>query len=219
MAHLDLLAGKLEEAEKLAQQALSLFPGYHYALGNLAKVRIEQKRYREAVDLLQQRFQGAPHAENLFELAQALQLAGQTTEANRAFAEFEEKSLQETNRADNSNHELTFYYADYAKQSARALEVAEREVKRRRDVYTLDAYAWALYANQRYADARKQIEAALAVGVRDPKILRHAGEIAIKSGGRVAADLHSREVIRLTLSSSEQAEAAPPVSSKNAGQQ
>jgi tetratricopeptide (TPR) repeat protein len=216
MAHLDLLAGKLEESEKLAQQALSLFPGYHYALGNLAMVRVEQKRYAEAVELLRQRFEAAPHAENLFELAKALQSAGQMTEANRAFAEFEEKSLQETNRADNSNHELIFYYADYAKQSAKALEVAEREVRRRRDVYTLDAYAWALYANQRYADACTQIEAALAVGVRDPSILRHAGEIAIKGGGSVATNLHLRESMRVTPASSEQAEATPAVLGQNA---
>ena len=34
MAHLDLSIGKIEEAEKLSQQALTMFPGYHYALGN-----------------------------------------------------------------------------------------------------------------------------------------------------------------------------------------
>ena len=74
MAHLDLAIGKIEEAEKLSQQALTMFPGYHYALGNLAKVRIQQKRYDEAVELLRQRYQAAPHAENLFDLARALQI-------------------------------------------------------------------------------------------------------------------------------------------------
>ncbi len=52
MAHLKLAIGKIDEAEKLSQQALIMFPGYHYALGNLAKVRIQQKRYDEAVVLL-----------------------------------------------------------------------------------------------------------------------------------------------------------------------
>ncbi len=46
MAHLELAVGKTAEAEKYLQQALTLFPGYHYALGNLAKVRIQQKRFR-----------------------------------------------------------------------------------------------------------------------------------------------------------------------------
>src|SRR5438132_315470 len=60
MGHLLIISGKTDKAEKLLQQALALFPGYHYALGNLAKVRIQQKRYDQAVDLLQQRYKAAP---------------------------------------------------------------------------------------------------------------------------------------------------------------
>src|SRR5579863_1610355 len=142
MAHLNLAIGKIDEAEKLSQQALVMFPGYHYALGNLAKVRIQQKRYDEAVELLQQRYQSAPHAENMFDLAQALNLAGQTDEARKAFAEFETKSLLESQKKDNSSRELIFYYADYAREPAKALEVARREFDRRHDVFTLDSYAW-----------------------------------------------------------------------------
>jgi tetratricopeptide (TPR) repeat protein len=206
MAHLKLAIGKIDEAEKLSQQALVMFPGYHYALGNLAKVRIQQKRYDEAVDLLQQRYDAAPHAENLYDLAQALQLDGKTDEANKDFAEFEQKSLLETNRGDNSNHELIFYYADYARQPAKALEVAQREIARRRDVFTLDSYAWALYQNGQYEEARKQIETALAVGIRDAKIFRHAGEIALKSGDKAAAERYLRESAELNNIGSEQAE-------------
>jgi tetratricopeptide (TPR) repeat protein len=205
MAHLKLAIGKIDEAEKLSQQALVMFPGYHYALGNLAKVRIQQKRYDEAVELLQQRYDAAPHAENLYDLAQALQLAGKTDQANKDFAEFEQKSLLETNRGDNSNHELIFYYADYAKQPAKALEVAEREIARRRDVFTLDSYAWALYQNGQYEDARKQIDTALAVGVRDAKIFRHAGEIALKSGDKAAAERYLQESAELNSVGSDQA--------------
>jgi tetratricopeptide (TPR) repeat protein len=205
MAHLDLAIGKIDESEKLSQQALLMFPGYHYALGNLAKVRIQQKRYDEAVELLKQRYQAAPHAENLYDLAQALQLAGKTDDANKAFAEFEQKSLLETNRGDNSNHELIFYYADYARQPAKALEVAQREIARRHDVFTLDSYAWALYQNGQYAEARKQIDAALAVGVRDAKLFRHAGEIALKSGDKSAAENYLRESAELNTIGSDQA--------------
>jgi tetratricopeptide (TPR) repeat protein len=205
MAHLNLAIGKIDDAEKLSQQALVMFPGYHYALGNLAKVRIQQKRYNDAVELLKQRYDAAPHAENLFDLAQALQLAGKTDEANLAFAQFEQKSLLETGRGDNSNHELIFYYVDYAKQPEKALEVAQREIARRHDVFTLDSYAWALYANGQYAEARKQIDTALAVGVRDAKIFRHAGEIALKSGDRAAAEHFLRESAELNSVGSEQA--------------
>jgi tetratricopeptide (TPR) repeat protein len=205
MAHLNLAIGKIDESEKLSQQALLIFPGYHYALGNLAKVRIQQRRYDEAVELLKQRYQAAPHAENLYDLAQALRLAGKTDDANKAFAEFEQKSLLETNRGDNSNHELIFYYADYDQQPTKALEVAQREIVRRHDVFTLDSYAWALYQNGQYAEARKQIATALAVGVRDAKIFRHAGEIALRCGDKAAAENYLRESAELNTTGSDEA--------------
>jgi tetratricopeptide (TPR) repeat protein len=205
MAHLDLAIGNLDKSEKLLRQALVMFPGYHYALRNLAKVRIQQKRYGEAVALLQQRYQAAPHAENLYDMAEALQLAGRTGEAKKAFAEFEQKSLLETNRGDNSNHELIFYYADHANEPAKALEVAKREIARRHDSFTLDAYAWALYSNGQYAEAHKQKGLALAVGVRNAKMFAHAGEIALKVGDKPAAERYLRQAAELNTLGSEQA--------------
>ena len=203
MAHLQLSVGKITDAEKNLQQALRLFPGYHYALGNLAKLRIQQKRYEEAIALLQQRYQTAPHAENLYDLAEALRLAGREQEAKSAFAEFEQKSLLETNRGDNSNRELIFYYADYAHEPLKALEVARREFLRRHDVYTLDSYAWALHVNGQEQEARKQIEAALAVGILDAKLIRHAGEIALAAGDRVAAQKYLRQARDLNAGDSD----------------
>lgn len=205
MAHLHLATGDTAQAEKELQQALTMFPGYHYALGNLAKVRIQQKRYPEAVALLRQRYNAAPHAENLYELGMALQLAGWHDEAKQALAEFEQKSLKETNIGDNSNHELILYYADYANAPAKALAVAEREIARRRDIHTLDCYAWALYKNRQYSEARKQIEDVLAIGVRDAAIFRHAGEIELKAGDTAAAERYLRASAQLNAPGSEQA--------------
>ena len=188
IGHLQLMSGKITDADNTLQQALALFPGYHYALGNLAKVRIEQKRYEDAVNLLLQRYDAAQHAENLYDLAEALELAGHPDQARKAFAEFETKSQLESVRADNSNRELIFYYADHAHQPAKALELAQAEYARRHDVFTLDAYAWALHLNGRDTEARTQIATALAVGIRDAKMLRHAGEIALSCGDRAAGE-------------------------------
>jgi tetratricopeptide (TPR) repeat protein len=188
IGHLQLMSGKITDADNTLQQALALFPGYHYALGNLAKVRIEQKRYEDAVNVLQQRYDAAQHAENLNDLAEALELAGHRDQAQKAFAQFETKSRLESVRADNSNRELIFYYADHAHLPVKALEVAQAEYTRRHDVFTIDAYAWALHVNGRDTEARTQIAAALAIGIRDAKMLRHAGEIALSTGERAAAE-------------------------------
>jgi Flp pilus assembly protein TadD len=207
MGHLRLASGNTDVADKFLQKALEFFPNYPSALGNLAQVRIAQKRYAEAVVLLQQRYQGATHAENLYDLAEALQLAGRAGEARNAFAEFETKLLLESGKPQNSNRELVFYYADYAHQPAKALKVALLEHAGRHDVYTLDAYAWALHVNGQNAEARKQIETALAVGIRDSKIFAHAGEIALTLGDRAAARNYLQEAVSLHTIGSEHAQA------------
>lgn len=205
MGHLRFIDGKTDDADKILQQALIIFPNYHYALGNLAKVRITQKRYDEAVALLQQRYDAAPHAENLYDLAEGLQLAGRTGEAKKAFAKFETYSLAESVRKDNSSRELVFYYADHANQPSKALAIANQERQWRHDVYTLDAFAWALHVNGQDAEARKQLDTALAVGIRDAKLFEHAGEIALKLGDRPTAVRYLRQSVSLNATGSEQA--------------
>lgn len=197
MAHLRLLAGKPAEAERLLDEALASFPTYHYALAQLAKVRAGQGRHAEAATLLRQRYDAAPHPENLYDLAVALERAGSRDAAKVAFAEFERKALAETHGADNANRELIFYYADHAQRAADALAVARREVGRRSDVHTLDAYAWALFRNGRLVDARKAMEQALAVGVREASMLYHAGAIAAKLGERETASERLRQSLEV----------------------
>jgi len=205
MGHLRFASGNIDASENLFQQALAAFPGYYFALGNFAQLRIAQKRYEEAVVLLQQRNQDAPHAENLYDLAEALQLAGRNQEATKAFAEFEAKALLESSKKNNANRDLVFYYADHVQQPAKALKIAQQEYAWRHDVYTLDAYAWALHVSGQEVEARKQIEVALVVGIRDAKLFRHAGEIALKSRDLAAAESYLKQSAELNTAGSEQA--------------
>jgi tetratricopeptide (TPR) repeat protein len=200
IAHLQLSSGGVTEAEASAQRALALFPGYHYALAQLAGVRTAQGRHDEAAALLSERYQQAPHPENLYDVGRALERAGRRAEARAAFALFEQKALAESLSADNCNRELIAYYVAHGR-APEGLRLAEREVGRRKDVHTLDAYAWALQANGRVADARQAIEAALAVGIKDARLLYHAGVIADRAGDRAAARKHLDEAARVNASS------------------
>jgi tetratricopeptide (TPR) repeat protein len=137
-----------------------------------------QKRYEEAVALFQKRYDAAPHAENLFALAEALDHAGHKDEAARAFADFERIALKESEIADNANHELVLYYADYAHQPQKAREIAQKELGRRHDAFTLDVYAWALAASGEREEAAAKMQEAIAFGVQDPRVLEHARAIA-----------------------------------------
>ncbi len=82
LGHLELMRGRTENAERLQEEALAIFPNYHYALANLAKVRSTQKRYAEAADLLKRRYAAAPHPENLFSLAEELERAGRASRSD-----------------------------------------------------------------------------------------------------------------------------------------
>ena len=103
---------------------------------------------------------------------------------------------------------MIFYYADYANQPAKALEVAQREYARRHDVFTMDCYALALHLNNRNQEALNQITAALAVGIRDAQLFRHAGEIGLAAGDHASAERYLRQSAELNTSESEQARIA-----------
>lgn len=180
IGHLQLVGGKHPEAESALTEALRLFPRYHYALGTLGTLRMEQHRWAEAVELFEQRYAVAPQPENLYPLAEALERAGRSREARRAFHTFEQRALKESGGSDNANRELIFYYIDHAHEPARALRLAEREFARREDVYTLDAYAWALHANGRDGEAQSLIDRVRKIGAHSPLLRSHADAIAAR---------------------------------------
>jgi tetratricopeptide (TPR) repeat protein len=182
--------GREPEADAALQQALTLVPRHPAAVRALAQVRLAQSRAADAVALLHPLVADAPEgpdgvdgpngpdrAEDVYALADALHRAGRRAEATRTFARFEKLALASSSNAANANRALILYYVDRAGRPRDALRIAQLEFARRQDVYTRDAYAWALAANGRRAEARQQIDAALAIGTRDPRILEHARTI------------------------------------------
>ena len=59
--------------------------------------------------------------------------------------------------------------------------------------------------NGRDPEALKNIETALAFGIHDAKILRHAGEIALAAGNRAAAERYLNESAQLNAPGSSHA--------------
>ncbi len=205
IGHLMLLAGRADDAESASESALELFPDYHYALAMMARVRTAQGRHAEAAEILARHVAAAPHPENHYYYAEALQRAGRHAEAAAAYAEFETKARGEMNAVDNANRELVLYSVDRANRSDEALRIASAEIARRRDVFTRDALAWALSAVGRHAEAREAIGAALGVGTSDPRLLYHAGIIAMRQGDRDGARLYLERAIKSASESTQPA--------------
>src|SRR5439155_6083460 len=85
------------------------------------------------------------------------------------------------------NRQLVLFSVNHDRDLATALTLAEQELAVRKDAYGYDAYAWALLANGRTADADAAMTTALAFGTRDALLLYHAGEIDLELGNTALA--------------------------------
>lgn len=195
-AHLQLLNGKPDIAEPALVDALALFPGYHYALGNMVKVKLAQKRFGEAVGVARDFIRAAPHPENLFVLGEALALASQFDESKSVFLDFESRAISESSGSDNANRELVFYYINHAGKPIEGLQIARQEMERRQDVFTREAFAWALQANGQLEEARTEMDTVLKIGIRDPVFFYHAGVIAQRNGNHEQAREYLQESLK-----------------------
>lgn len=180
LSHLHLGAGRVSEAEIVANEALKLFPDYHYALAQLAKVREAQGRMGDAVMLLRRHVAIAPHPENHYYLARALELSGKIAEARARYALFEKAAVSESAGWDNANRELIHYWADHGRAGA-ALNLARKEISRRQDIQTRASLAWALHRSGKSELACTEMKQALAIGSRDATLLKQATTIRTKA--------------------------------------
>ncbi|HEY0785738.1 MAG TPA: tetratricopeptide repeat protein [Acidobacteriaceae bacterium] len=189
MAAAELGSGQLEAAAQALARAEELFPHYPAAMPALARLRMGQQRPGEAVAVLQtlalqeQQTLKASTSSTLLLLATAEAQAG-NAEAPATFARFEQAARAEALTPSHDDTLLILYDAGLpghpAANALEALRLAARQAAMRHDYATLDAYAWALYANGRYAEAETQIAAALAPGLHSAQLEEHAGAIAME---------------------------------------
>jgi Tfp pilus assembly protein PilF len=187
MASLDRRTGHMAVAVSLLEEVLRSQPRYQPALAEMARIEMDRRNYSKAAEMLAARYQSTHRPDAQYELARALEMAGRTEEGAAQYREFESAALAASVSPYNYDHELVFFYVDHEKNPKEALRIAALDAGKRQDVATLDAYAWALFANGQLPEAGKQMAKALAVGVREPDILYRAGLIAAKLNDSAAA--------------------------------
>lgn len=177
IAEINLAAGKVDLADQWLRKALTSFPNYYFSLEVLAQVREAQHKPTEAADVLHLRNQHFPQLESIYAEAVAQEQSGNAAKAKELFANFEQMALSKSNLAVNDNRDLVLYYLGPNHDFSAALRIARLAISQRQDVWSLDSLAMALYANGDYVEAQKQIEEALAPGIRDGNIFYHAAQI------------------------------------------
>lgn len=186
-AQLEHDAGHYDKAASLYQKALRESPGYYIALAGLGRERAAQGRTDDAVRAYEQAVATVPQPETLAALGDLYQLRHDPVRAQAQYdavgviATLADLNKQVYNRA------LAAYEADHDILVDDALRLATAELAIRHDIYGYDIYAWALYKNQRYAEARQAAVEALTLGTPDARLLYHAGMIDAALGSHAAA--------------------------------
>jgi tetratricopeptide (TPR) repeat protein len=90
--------------------------------------------------------------------------------------------MKEGRRGDHRT--LALFFAVKNRNADEAVQLAKDEMEVRPNIYTHDAYAWALYRKGMLKEAREQIDQATALGTKDATLLYHAGAIRIAAGDK-----------------------------------
>jgi tetratricopeptide (TPR) repeat protein len=180
IASIQIDSGQNDVAAQTLEQAEQVFPHYPYTIENLARVRMGQNRMNDALQLWKQAATIDKNPHVFYELAKVQDAAGKSNEALVTYAEFEKLASEVGSATDASRLNLILMLAGSAARAPSALKYAQQEIAARQDVWTQDAYAWALYANGKYQEADLAIQKAIAVGIQSSQILDHAGHIAQK---------------------------------------
>ena len=182
LALYELQASRLDEAEAAADRALSYQPEYAAALLARGRVLLSMGRSVDAIAALRRAVHAKPLPEYQWTLADALRQQGLDAQAEQVEQELLSRGATSDPRT------LALYLATRGVDAAKALTLAEEELRERADVHTLDAHAWALAANGRIDDAARVMKRALAEGTEDGRLFLHAGVIDGAAGRTAEAN-------------------------------
>jgi predicted Zn-dependent protease len=201
IAAIQIASGQIEAAAQTLEAAEKLFHPYLYTTENRARVRAEQNRAGDAVQLWKSAAQLDPNPDVVYQLARAEEAAGQSVEARATYSQFEKLAGDPEKATIESTRDLVFLYAADPATAANAMKLARQEVAARQDVWTLDAYAWALYANADFSGADAAEQKAIAVGIQSAQIFDHAGHIAQKLNRGSDATKYFQLAVRADIAS------------------
>ena len=174
----EVASGAPDDAATWFDRALVAWPKSYLALAGRARAAAALGDLDAAVDGYRAAIAVAPQPDALTALGDLLAIQGDAAGAEEQYATVDAIARLQSSAGPVFDRQLAAFDVNHDRDLVEALTLAERELKTRKDAYGYDAYAWALLANGRAADAQAAIDHALAFGTRDALLLYHAGEIA-----------------------------------------
>jgi tetratricopeptide (TPR) repeat protein len=170
-------AGDLNGAASSYESGVSIDPTHYRSLAGLAKVRAAQGRFKESANLYEQSIAVVPFPQYIAELGDVWERLGERQRAQDEFDLVEYIAGLGTLNRVLANRELALFYADHDIHPLQALQLARAELSLRKDIYTWDTLAWALFKNGQLQEARECSANALRLNTADSLLFFHAGMI------------------------------------------
>lgn len=176
--------GKYADAEQQYDNALMVFPDYHFGLAGKGRARAAQNDFEAAVKFLSESNNRVPNVENVILLGDVFFKTGKLDEANKQYelAQFIEQQFGNLDQ-----RRLALLWADHDTKLDEALTIAAREHASRKDIFTADIYAWCLYKKGQFQEAKTVVAEAMRLKTKDARIFYHAGMIEKSLGNKKAA--------------------------------
>ncbi len=172
------LTGKIADAENSYRAALESYPGFHRALSGLARVSAAEHKYDEAAQFYVQAIGVIPLPIYAAALGDVYQKMERADDARKQYELVEYIARLNAMNKLVYNRELALFYADHDLHLPESAELARNELQVRKDIYTWDVFAFALYKTGHAREAAEADAHALSLGTPDPVLYFHAGMIA-----------------------------------------
>jgi tetratricopeptide (TPR) repeat protein len=185
-------SGNIEISVKSLLALLEKQADYAPALLLLGRIKMAQNEFDSAEKLLTQAIQLNALPQYHWALIEAVSENDEKISKRREL----ELQLYKTGEL-GDRRTFALYLASKTKDTERAVNLAEQELQERRDVMSLDAYAWALRSNKQFKKAQEYSKQALAEGTKSARLFYHAGVIANEMGQTKQAELLLKQAKKL----------------------
>jgi tetratricopeptide (TPR) repeat protein len=168
--------GDYEGADAGFDKALERIAEYPPALVGKGRIAMANGEARRAADYFARAYKTSPLPETAWLLGDAKTAAGDAEGAAEAYANLEKDGRRTDPRT------LSLFLSTKNQSADDAVSLARAEYEKRKDVYTEDALAWALYRAGKLDEAKAAITHARRLGTPDARLVYHEGAIRIATG-------------------------------------